>query len=150
MSVQAESAKLVLDAFATGQVDVLDRLHSPGYVDHTPLPGLSRGVTGLREKAMVISAAFFDVRVSTEVLVDHHDTVVLQAQAHGVHKGDFFGLPGTGRVFDAIGICVFRFVDGLVTETWSSFDAGSLLRTLRGPAIVPQPRGHLRTIVALP
>ena len=43
MSVHADAAKLVLQAYADGEVDVLDQLHSPDYVEHSPLPGQGRG-----------------------------------------------------------------------------------------------------------
>ena len=39
MSVHADAAKLVLQAYADGEVDVLDQLHSREYVEHSPLPG---------------------------------------------------------------------------------------------------------------
>ena len=149
MSVHADAAKLALEAFASGEVDVLDQLHAPDYVDHTPLPGLDPGAAGLRERAMVLSSAFYDTCITTVVLVDHDDTVVLQARARGVHKGDFLGVAATGRQVEAVGICVFRFVEGLISQSWSSFEFGSLLGALRDVHI-PQSRGALPTYAALP
>jgi hypothetical protein len=32
-----------------------------------------------------------------------------------------------------VGICVFRFVDGLVSESWSSFEIQGLLQHLTEP-----------------
>jgi predicted ester cyclase len=148
MSAHAEAAKLALDALASGEVTLLDKLHAPDYVDHTPLPGQSSGPAGLRERAMVLSAAFFDTSVTAQVLVDHGDTVVLQACARGVHKGPFFGVAATGRQIEAVGICVFRFVDGLIAQTWSSFDFGGLLGSLRHEPVVPQARGTVTPLAA--
>jgi predicted ester cyclase len=133
MSVHADAAKLVLQAYAEGEVDVLDQLHSPEYVEHSPLPGQGPGPAGLRERAMIFSSAFYDSHVDTEVLVDGGDTVVLQVRCHGVHKGEFYGFAATGRSIQAVGICVFRFVDGLVAETWSSFEIQGLLQHLTEP-----------------
>jgi predicted ester cyclase len=128
MSVHADAARLVLQSFADGEVDVLDQLHTTDHIEHSPLPGQTAvGAAGLRERAMVISCAFYDSQVSTEILVDHEDIVVLQAHCRGVHKGEFYGIAPTGRVVEAVGICVFRFVDGRVTESWSSFTVEGLL-----------------------
>jgi predicted ester cyclase len=149
MSLHADAAKLALDAFASGEVDVLDQLHAPDYVDHTPLPGLSADASGLRERAMVLSSAFYDTCITAEVLVDHDDTVVLQARARGVHKGDFLGIAATGRQVEAVGICVFRFVDGLISQTWSSFEFGTLLGAMRDVHI-PRSRGAMPSVAALP
>lgn len=149
MSLHTDAAKLALDAFAAGEVDVLDQLLAPGYVDHTPLPGLGSGAAGIRERAMVLSSAFYDSRVTAEVLVDHEDTVVLQARTRGVHKGEFLGIAATGRQVEAVGICVFRFVDGLISQAWSSFEFDGLLGSLRDVHI-PQSRGALPSVAALP
>jgi predicted ester cyclase len=82
---------------------------------------------------MVFSAAFYDSHVTTHVLVDNGDMVVLQARCRGVHKGDFYGVAPTGRRVQTVGICVFRFVDGLIAESWSSFEIQGLLTSMTAP-----------------
>ncbi len=141
MSVHSDTAKLVLQAYAGAEVDVLDQLHATDYVEHSPLPGQEPGIAGIRERAMALSCAFYDMYVDAEVLVDHGDTVVLRARCRGVHKGDFHGMPASGRQVEAVGLCVFRFVDGLVAETWSTFEIQGRLgatsaRRARDPYLV--------------
>ncbi|MDQ1668285.1 MAG: hypothetical protein QOE40_346 [Actinomycetota bacterium] len=148
MSVHADAALMALDAFASGEVDVLDQLHAADYVDHTPLPGLSAGRSGLRERAMVLSSAFYDTCVSAVVLVDQGDTVVLQARARGVHKGDFLGQAATGRQVEAVGLCVFRFVDGLISQAWSSFEYSSPQPAAR-ESYLPRVRGPVQYLAAM-
>jgi predicted ester cyclase len=133
MSVHVDAAKLVLQAYADGEVDVLDQLHCRDYVEHSPLPGQAAGPAGLRERAMILSSAFYDTRISTDVLVDNGDSVVLQVRWRGLHKGEFYGFAPTGRWIQAMGICVFRFVDGMVSESWSSFEIQGLLQHMTEP-----------------
>jgi predicted ester cyclase len=134
MSAQADAAKLVLAAYAAGEVDLLDQLHARNHIEHSPMPGQgASGQAGLRERAMVLSSAFCDSEVTSEVLVDNGDTVVLQARCRGVHKGEFYGIAATDRLIEAVGICVFRFVDGLVAESWSSFGIQGLLASMTEP-----------------
>lgn len=136
MSVLADAATLVMQAYADGEVDVLDQLHRPDFVEHSPLPGQSFGLAGLRERAMVLSSAFYDSSVETEILVDADDTVVLRARCRGVHKGDFYGIPATGRCVSAVGIVVFKFTDGLISETWSTFEIQGLLAAMGDAHVV--------------
>jgi len=136
MSVHADAARLVMQAYADGEVDVLDQLHQPDFVEHSPLPGQSSGLAGLRERAMMLASAFYDMTVETETLVDVDDTVVLRARCRGVHKGDFYGIPATGRQVGATGICVFKFTDGLISETWSSFEIQGLLAAMGDARVV--------------
>ena len=130
MSAHAEAAQQVLAALASGAVEVLDELHARDYVDHTPLPGQSTDVAGLRERAMVLSSALADTRVQTDVLVDQGDTVVCSTRTTGVHKGCFLGIAATDRRIEMVGLTVFRFVDGLVRETWSSFEVQGMFDSL--------------------
>jgi predicted ester cyclase len=130
MSEHAVAAQRVLSALADGAVEVLDLLHSPSYVDHSPLPGQSTDVTGLRERAMELSSALVDTRVQTEVLLDQGDTVVCSSRTTGVHKGCFLGVAATGRRVEMVGLTVFRFVDGLISETWSSFEVQGMFDVL--------------------
>jgi predicted ester cyclase len=134
MSAHAEAAQQVLAALASGAVEVLDELHARDYIDHTPLPGQSTDVSGLRERAMVLSSALVDTRVQTDVLVDADDTVVCSTRTTGVHKGCFLGVAATDRRVEMVGLTVFRFVDGLVSETWSSFEVQGMVDS---PVSVP-------------
>lgn len=145
MSEHADAAQRALSALAGGAVEVLDRLHSPDYVDHSPLPGQSTDVTGLRERAMELSSALVDTWVQTDVLVDQGDTVVCSTRTTGVHKGCFLGVAATGRRIEMVGITVFRFVDGLISETWSSFEVQGMFDSVTaaprpGLPHFPQPR----------
>jgi SnoaL-like polyketide cyclase. len=148
MSVHADAAKLVLQAYADGEVDVLDQLHARNYVDHSPLPGQGAGPAGLRERAMIFSSAFYDSHITTHVLVDNGDTVVLQARCRGVHKGEFYGVAATGRAVQTVGICVFRFVDGLIAASWSSFEIQGLLTSMTEPRDQATYSGELRRRLA--
>jgi predicted ester cyclase len=127
MSEHADAAQRALWALADGAVEVLDRLHSRDYIDHSPLPGQSTDVTGLRERAMELSSALVDPRVHSDVLVDQGDTVVCSSRTTGVHKGCFLGVAATGRRIEMVGLTVFRFANGLISETWSSFEVQGML-----------------------
>ncbi|MDQ1628764.1 MAG: hypothetical protein QOI54_2508 [Actinomycetota bacterium] len=141
MSAHADTAKMVLAAYASGEVAVLDQLHSPDYVDHSPFPGQSSGSAGLRERAMVLSSSLFDTRVVTHILIDEGDTVVCSTRSRGVHKGSFLGVAATGRQVEITGLCVFRFAEGLVRETWSSFQVLGMFENLAvAPPLAPAPQ----------
>jgi hypothetical protein len=60
-----------------------------------------------------------------------------------VHKGDFLGQAATGRQVEAVGLCVFRFVDGLISQAWSSFEYSSPQPAARDSYLVRGPVQYL-------
>ena len=51
--------------------------------------------------------------------------------AHGIHKGDFMGLPITGKPITMTGIEIFRIKDGKIVELWGEANLLGLMEQLR-------------------
>lgn len=48
----------------------------------------------------------------------------------GTHRGEYMGIPPTGRSVTYSEIIVFRFEDGRIAETWGVVDVLAQLRQL--------------------
>jgi steroid delta-isomerase-like uncharacterized protein len=131
MSSNSELAVSALHALAGARTDVLERLYSREFVFHMQVPGRPQGYAGLRDRALMINSAVYDVSISVKVVLDDGDTVVTRWRGRGIHKGDLLGLPGTGRRIAVNGITIFRVRDGVITEEWTEFDGLALLNQLR-------------------
>ena len=62
------------------------------------------------------------------------DLVVERFTARGAHRGELFGVPGSGREIVLHGINVFRITDDRIVERWGCVDR---LGLLHGRGIVP-------------
>ena len=51
--------------------------------------------------------------------------------AHGIHKGDFMGLPATEKTITMTGIEIFRIKDGKIVELWGEANLLGLMQQLR-------------------
>jgi steroid delta-isomerase-like uncharacterized protein len=131
MSGNSEVAVRALHALAGADMDVLERLYSSEFVFHMQVPGRPQGYAGLRDRALLINSALYDVSISVKVVVDDGDTVVTRWRGRGVHKNDLLGMPGTDRNIAVNGITIFRIREGVITEEWTEFDALALLNQLR-------------------
>jgi steroid delta-isomerase-like uncharacterized protein len=142
MSNNSELAVRALHALACAEVDVLERLYSREFVFHMQVPGRPQGYAGLRDRALMINSALYDVSISVKVVLDECDMVVTRWRGRAVHKGDLLGMPGTGRRIAVNGMTILRVRDGLITEEWTEFDGLGLLNQLRAPegSEVPAPR----------
>jgi steroid delta-isomerase-like uncharacterized protein len=150
MSNNSELAVRALHALAGAEMDVLERLYSREFVFHMQVPGRPQGYAGLRDRALMINSALYDVSISVKVVLDDGDTVVTRWRGRAVHKGDLLGLPGTGRRIAVNGITIFRLHDGLITEEWTEFDALALLSQLRAEVGTGVPRPWDVDTLALP
>jgi predicted ester cyclase len=50
--------------------------------------------------------------------------------ARGTHRGDFNGIPPTGRESTVTGITIDRVSNGQITESWTNWDTFGLLKQL--------------------
>jgi steroid delta-isomerase-like uncharacterized protein len=150
MSGNSELAVRALHALAGAEMDVLERLYSRDFVFHMQVPGRPQGYAGLRDRALLINSALYDVSIAVKVVVDEGDTVVARWRGRAVHKGDLLGLPGTGRRIAVNGMTIFRLHDSVITEEWTEFDALALLSQLRAEVGTGVPRPWDVDTLALP
>ena len=108
-------------AFSTGSVNELDEIIGPGYVDRNPTPGQAKGIDGLRQNVAGFRAAFPQGQIVIRELIADHDKVVARVMLSGMHVADYFGAPPSGKHVVADGVETFRFLHGMVVESWSMF-----------------------------
>lgn len=75
-------------------------------------------------------AAFPDLLVTTDLLVAEGDKVTKVWTVQCTNKGDFLGIPATGKQIVIKGIEVFRIKDGKIAELWASMDNLGMLQQL--------------------
>lgn len=63
-------------------------------------------------------------------MVGECNKIAVRWTGTGTHKGDFMGIPATGKHVSVTGITVDTFKDGKVVESWTNYDALGLLHQL--------------------
>lgn len=118
-----------------GNVAAIDEFTSADYVGHmTGVPRFDRQT----HKQLLLSfrAAFPDQQVTIEDLIAEGDKVVNRATYTGTHRGDFQGIPATGKRFTISGVNISRVADGKIVEDWTVLDMLGMLQQL---GAIPQP-----------
>jgi len=82
--------------------------------------------------------AFPDLQITTDDLIAEDDKVTKVWTAHCTHKGDFMGIPPTGKSIVVKGIEVFRIADGKVAELWACMDNLGMLQQLGAIPLLAQ------------
>jgi steroid delta-isomerase-like uncharacterized protein len=108
----------------------IDDIVDPDVRIRTPLPVESSGAQALKDVFSTLHRAFPDLEVTVEDLIAEGDKVVGRNSVSGTHRGNYMGLPPTGKPVVYNEIFIFRFEDGRIAETWGVVDVFSQLTQL--------------------
>jgi predicted ester cyclase len=85
-----------------------------------------------------IWAAFPGSRLTIDDTIAEGDQLAVRFHLDGEHRGEFMGVPPTGRAIVLNGLTVLRFRDGRVVERWTIGDNFGLMIQL---GAIPTPAG---------
>jgi len=131
-------ARRVFEEVLNGHnLDLLDEVAVPDYIEHNPLPGQGTGIDGIRDRYSMLFNAF-DFHFDVDDVIAEGDKVVLRWTHTGTHIGAFLGMPPTGRSYRTTGIEIWRVEGGKLAEHWDVVDVFGQLMQL---GLIPQPSG---------
>ena len=144
--MSAEENKAVvrrwIEAFNERDLEAEADVLAPGYMAHVPSPQGPLDLEGLeawREFTAPFVEAFPDLRLTIEDISAEGDTVAARVAFHGTHRGEFQGLPPTGKEVNFTSMEVNRVVEGKVEEHWVEIDLLRLMGQV-GLVVIPGPR----------
>ena len=127
---KTRSIQFVDEVFNKGNLSFIDQFSIPDLVDHASIPGLPSGPAGLKMFVTGLRAAFPDLHYSVQDTIVEGDKVVARLSARGTMKGDFNGMPASGKTAQWEEIHITRFANGLAVEHWGIVDQLSMLTQL--------------------
>lgn len=128
----------IINAFSTGDPDVIDELVAPDCIEHQR--GNNPGSEGAKQVARTLHRWMSDFSLTIEDLVADGDMVWTRNRARGVNTGSIMGNPPTGRALEVDVIDIGRFRDGKLVEHWGIADQlGLMLQIGAFPAKRPEP-----------
>jgi steroid delta-isomerase-like uncharacterized protein len=113
-----------------GNIAVLDELYAPDFIDHSVPPGVPGTTEAAKGFWMMFRGAFPDLHYTLEDEVADGDRVAQRFTAHGTMRGDFQGMPASGKEATWSEIHIIRFADGKVVEHWGVVDQLGMLAQL--------------------
>jgi len=132
--------RIPLEVINNNKFELIDELYATDYVEHTPQPGFPPTREGFKQTAIALKKAFPDLRYTIDDVVDGGDRIVHRLTASGTMKGEFGGMPATGKHATWTEIHIGRVVNGRLTEHWGVIDQLSMLIQLgviESPVRVP-------------
>jgi steroid delta-isomerase-like uncharacterized protein len=123
--------RLAEDVFSKGRMEVFDEIFAESYIMHNmPVPNMPGTKEGFRELVLSTRHAFPDVQVHVDNVVAEGDFAVFHDHVEATSKGDFWGVPPSGRRIAWTEIHFLRIVDGKIVEHWANLDQFGILKQL--------------------
>ena len=91
---------------------------------------------GYKQFFAMTHSAFPDFHSTLEDMFAEGDKVVQRFTARGTHKGEFMGIPPTGKQVTITGIAIHRITGGKIVEDWVNMDMLGMMVQL---GVVPPP-----------
>ena len=123
------------DAINAGQFSRFHDLMSPSVVDQDAAPDQGPGPEGFVGFFETLTTAFPDLNFAVDHMVADDDNVSIAYTVTGTHKGDFMGVPPTGKLISVRGMQIARFENGKIAERWGSSDELGILKQLGTVAV---------------
>lgn len=117
---RAEVARRALEVACSGELEVIDEVYSPSFVDHVNSMEY-HGTDGARQSVGLYLALFPDLQFVVDEQVVEGDRVASRWRLSGTHRG---------RPVELWGIVISRLEDGKIVEDWAASDSLSLIRQL--------------------
>ncbi|MGE0815538.1 MAG: ester cyclase [Vicinamibacterales bacterium] len=127
----AQSIRHFYDLISAGDIDGFGRLIAEDFAEREPLPGFPPTKAGVLDYFKMLVAAFPDMRMTPDDVIVDGDKAVARVRVTGTHRGDFMGIPASGRKVDVQLIDIIRFgADGRAREHWGVVDQLAMMQQL--------------------
>ncbi len=108
---------------------LFDKYYAPGFVYHDVSTGDTDREQTIRDMVTYLSA-FPDVSYIIDDIVAEGDKTVVRCTLRATHKGQFRGIPATGRRIELGQVEIHRIMGGKIAEAWGFSDARRMMTQL--------------------
>jgi len=125
------SIRRLYDLINAGDIEGFGRQVTEDFVEHEEVPGIPPTRAGVLQYFQALKEAFPDLNMVVEDVIASGDKAVARVLVTGTHKGEFMGMPATGKSVAVKLIDITRFGDdGRAREHWGVVDQLSMMQQL--------------------
>ena len=122
--------RFIEETINRGQIDTAAQFVWEDVVEQVPFPGQGPGVEGLKDVLRGMRNAFPDLNFAVEEQIAEGDKVLTRFEWTGTHRGEFLGVPATGRPVKVWGMVIDRLQSGRIKETRIIMDVFGMMMQL--------------------
>ena len=108
----------------------IDELLAPNFVFNYPPPGVEGNREAYKQIVKDLFTGFPDLKWTTADMVAEGDKVAVHWKGRGTHKGEWWGIPPTGKQATPSGISIIRIAGGKLVEEAGYGNMGEMVQQL--------------------
>ena len=122
MSIKENKALVrhVIELWNRRDMDAFFEVLAPEYVEHLPTGDIS--LEQLKKYAPKFFATFPDISIIINNMVAEGDKVAVLVNWRATHKGEYMGIPPTGKKIDISVAMIIKIIGGRWVEFWNVTD----------------------------
>ena len=131
--MSADIKTMVKKVFEEGMnkrdLSVYDELLHKDFVNYT-FQGFPAGPEGFKGALNMFLTGFPDLKITLEEVLAEDATCTTRSHFTGTHKGEFMGIPATGKPVSVKFIDMWKIKDGRLHESWVVMDIAGLMQQI--------------------
>ena len=132
----ADTMRQFYDRVNAGDIDGFAALIADDLIEHEEVEGLPQTKEGVVQFFEMFRAAFSDLRMEAEDIIESGDKAWARVRITGTNDGEFMGMPATGKSVDFQAVDIVRVNDeGVAAEHWGVTDTMTMMQQL---GVVPE------------
>jgi steroid delta-isomerase-like uncharacterized protein len=139
MAAQDDRKKLIRrmtdELWNKGNLDVCDEVFAERCSIHDPSFPVENGVTGLQQQVRELRQSQPDLHLDVHDILVDGDMTAARWTVGGTARGEFRGLPATGKSYVMTGMTIDKWENDRIVEEWINYD---LLGCLQQLGIIPE------------
>jgi len=125
--------EIIEEVWHRGNLAFVREAYAPAFVGNRPSRRL-QDLAAYRSYVAQARAAFPDLRIDVHQQMAEGDLVASRYTVRGTHHGELMGIGPSGRPINVEGLVLQRLSGGRIAESWNSWDALGLVRSIAPPA----------------
>ena len=125
-----EVVKQIMAEIDNNNLESLDELCTTDYKMYFPSRSNPIGLEEHKQLLQVVDIGFPDHKHTPIQFIVEGDSVAVRYKWEGTHKGEYSGIPPTGKKIDMSIIGIWRFSNGKVVEFWADMDILGMMQEL--------------------
>jgi steroid delta-isomerase-like uncharacterized protein len=119
-----------LEIWNTGNLTLIDELLTPDVVCRFYGLAEVHGLEAFKQMAPYWKAAFPDFLFTIETIIAEDNLVAMHGSWSGTHRGEYLGIPATGKQITETGTRFYHIKEGKIAEMWGDENVLGLLQQL--------------------
>jgi steroid delta-isomerase-like uncharacterized protein len=122
--------RFVEEVLNNKKLDSINELVAEDFVERVPFPGQGPGREGLKHAIDLFLSAFPDIQWTLDEQIAEGEVVVSRFTWTGTHRGEFLGIPPSGKRVKVWGLVMDVVTDGRLSQSRIIMDTLGLLQQL--------------------